>query len=635
MTAARSCLRALLAALLAVVAVGVLAPAAHADNGLLIDVSLTSVSTPILDLSDPDQVVELGGTLVNTSSTRIRFVAVNFWQSSDPITTPDALAATLTLPADRPIGRRTLPNDEASGNVQVITRDEWFEPGARAQFSVRATVTQLKLADPDAIYLLGVQVRGIAESSSGRTTVGRGRLLTLATTQPLSVSVVSLLSAPPTQLAGGDFIDDSLSGELGGRLSQLLGVAERTGGTILVDPALVAEAEALSGPHTVGGRESSGDPVARNWVDRVRSLAAAGRALRLPFGDPALARADAEGTLDAVLARSAAAPLPAFLDAAPSAADVGDQATDRLLAGLSTAGIGTVFADNVNGTGGALVQVSPMDSPGMGPGDATNDVQIAGRRLAEEFLSPTPRTYLIRDAADIRTLGVLGGHHTVVPVRHSTLPTDLLPPGPPPAAWQRLTERITGLSGEADFLFELTGIDSRTNIEIMATKAWSASFTTQKQALDYVQAHPIADLDPGRVSVTAAKQFVMGSRTNEFPVTITNDLTVPVTVRLTFDSEAPQRLHIPDTEPITVQPGESQTLNVSPEATSNGIVTVHGRLETTAGTPFGDEVTIEITATELGSVAWIVIIVSGVVVLGGTFARIRAVQSGRARKESS
>jgi hypothetical protein len=41
---------------------------------------------------------------------------------------------------------------------------------------------------------------------------------------------------------------------------------------------------------------------------------------------------------------------------------------------------------------------------------------------------------------------------------------------------------------------------------------------------------------------------------------------------------------------------------------------------------------VEITATGLGRVGWIIIVISGAVVGGGTFLRIRAVQRERARE---
>ncbi|MFV0428115.1 MAG: DUF6049 family protein, partial [Arachnia sp.] len=128
----------------------------------------------------------------------------------------------------------------------------------------------------------------------------------------------------------------------------------------------------------------------------------------------------------------------------------------------------------------------------------------------------------------------------------------------------------------------------------------------------------------------AASQFVMGSRTNEFPVTVTNGIELPVTVRIAFTSDSPQRIDVPTTDLVTVQPGEKLTVNIAPEAASNSVVVVSAQLETAHGQPVGDEREIEITATDLGRVGWVIIVASGMVVLGGTFLRIRAVRRERA-----
>ena len=114
------------------------------------------------------------------------------------------------------------------------------------------------------------------------------------------------------------------------------------------------------------------------------------------------------------------------------------------------------------------------------------------------------------------------------------------------------------------------------------------------------------------------------------PVTITNSLAFPVTVRLVFDSASPQRIQVPPTDYVTVEPGEHLTLNIEPEASSNSVVNVQASLETVGGDRFGIPATIEITATDLGRVGWIIILVSGAVVLGGTAWRISAVRRERA-----
>ncbi|HHT13300.1 MAG TPA: hypothetical protein GX013_09080, partial [Propionibacterium sp.] len=66
-------LRALLAAVLLAVGVVAVPGTAHARTEYL-DVEITSISNPTLNLSDPDQVIEIRGRLTNVSTTPIRYV---------------------------------------------------------------------------------------------------------------------------------------------------------------------------------------------------------------------------------------------------------------------------------------------------------------------------------------------------------------------------------------------------------------------------------------------------------------------------------------------------------------------------------------------------------------------------------
>lgn len=122
----------------------------------------------------------------------------------------------------------------------------------------------------------------------------------------------------------------------------------------------------------------------------------------------------------------------------------------------------------------------------------------------------------------------------------------------------------------------------------------------------------------------------MGARVNEFPATLTNELDVPVTVGVSFDSDAPQRIRVPAVDPVEVPAQGSVTITITPEASANGVARVHPKLVTAEGMELRDAEEIEITATDLGRVGWIIILVSGAVVLGGTAWRISAVRRERA-----
>lgn len=635
MTLARNCLRAVLAGLLVMLALGALAPQARAEAGLAIDVTITRVPQPVLDLTDPEQVVEFGGTIINTSATRVRYVSVNFWQANDPITSREELDAALVSAPTDPLGERTAPFSEESGHVQVITRDEWFEPGARAEFTVRATVAELGLSADEAIYRLGVHVRGIPENAAETLTVGRGRVLVVATQQPFEIATVVKLSAAPTQLATGDFTDESLLSELEGRLGSLLEFAERPGSTVLLDPSLLAEASALGQPHTVAGVEAAGHELAEDWAQRARALTSGGGALRLPFADPDIAAAVEAGNLADLMGWQATAVATEPSRSLPLAADLGPRATPENTGQLGQFGIGTIFADNVTGAGtGArgLVATQRTELTGMGPGGRNTVAQQLSRRLAEEFLSDAPRVYLLRSPDDVAALGSLE-HNTLVPIPNGRGTIEFTPPRDTPEPREQLAAVLEEVHARTQFLQDLTGRADAALADQLSAKASSSGFQDEAAALAFVEAHPLATVDTDLITISAAGQFVMGSRTNDFPMTINNGLPFAVTVRLVFDSAAPQRIQVPPTEFVTVEPGENLTLNVAPEATSNGVVAVAAALQTKGEETFGAPVTIEITATDLGRVGWIIIIVSGAVVLGGTFLRIRAVQRENARGE--
>ncbi len=88
-------------------------------------------------------------------------------------------------------------------------------------------------------------------------------------------------------------------------------------------------------------------------------------------------------------------------------------------------------------------------------------------------------------------------------------------------------------------------------------------------------------------------------------------------------SQTPQRIKVTDTPPTTVPAQESVTVQISPEATSNGTVEVAAQLATNSGTPIGPEHTFVISASGYGNVGWIIIVAAGAVVLVSTAWRVR------------
>lgn len=615
----------MVAALLALAGIAMPTPAAAAGDYL--QVEITGVSTPVLELDNPDQIVELTGTLTNTSTSPIRYVNVHFWRLDEPITSPGMLEE---FTADTPVGAR-LTSEEA-GNLDILTREDEFAPGQRATFSVKASVAQLTqgnypLTRDDAAYLLGVQVRGIP-SVGGNQVVGEDQVVVVATGDTIESSAIVELTAPISWQPDGRFVDDSLDEDLAGRLDTLLASAEREGVIAAVDPALLEAVGRMTEPHVVGGEEVEGSGVAIGWLNRVQALADAGRLWRLPYGNPDLVRARDAGELDSTWTASLSATPEDQLDL-PLVAIVGPGADTSLVSSLT--GVQTVVARDADG--------ASAGSPAVLGSTATADVAAlpdgvrAGRLLADELLAGRPPTYLISTPSDDAVDRLAAGARArVVP---SPYPTAVLswPAATDDEPWASVAEALREGEGVTAFHQELMNTDEPEDLTVVRALAFSSGFDDEDQALAYVADAVPAKVDVSLVTLNAVQSFVMGSRTNTFPATVTNGLDIPVQVTIQFSSDAPQRISVPDVGPVMVGPGESVTVEITPEATANGVTLVHGLLTTTQGTPLDDSVTIEITATNFGRVGWIIIVASGAVVVGGSALRIRAVQRERASKE--
>jgi hypothetical protein len=162
--------------------------------------------------------------------------------------------------------------------------------------------------------------------------------------------------------------------------------------------------------------------------------------------------------------------------------------------------------------------------------------------------------------------------------------------------------------------------------------------STAWQNDDQARAYLAAALAPYEVSASAitlrvADHVVMTSRNTQFPVTVSNTLDYPVRVKVMVTTSNENRLSVPQSDLVTIDAGESVTVNVSPQATANGSVDAVVQLVTQAGNGVGTPVAFVIEATETGKVAWVIVIASGVVLAAMTVLRIRQVARAPRRRE--
>ncbi len=580
-----------------------------------VKITIDSVSATTLDLSKPQESVELKGTLTNTTTQPITWLNISLFRRTTPLTSTSELAAALAEPS----GARLT--SETNGNVALPVQGQ-FQPGQQVSFSVRATVAELGFTTNDAAYLLGVDVRGIRAQGT-RQTLGRHATVIAATTSATSSSSLVMLTAPPERLPDGSFSDDSLLTELSGRLGSLLTSAERSGVVAAIDPALYDAAVALSQPHVVGDEEQEGSGVALSWVSRVDALAAKGALWRLPYGNPDLQRAQASGELESVLAWSETATT--TLTSLPQVALVHQEPDDALREALGR--FDTVIA--VGASGAVEGKPRTLGAPVTNLMDVPVGLRLS-RQMAEEVVAEQPILYVI-DTVQEATADLAGGARRTHTQPRVTGNEDVAWLSPTKReAWPKVADALDQARHNATLQADLT--QKPVDLSVMGSSAFSASFPNQDAALVYVSAASPVSIDLNDITLVASSSFVMGSRSNTFPATVTNGTKVPATVRLVFTSDAPHRIWVPPRDEATIAPGQSLTLNVSPEASANGVTMVHAQLYSLSGRSIGNSVAIEITATDFGRVGWIIIVVSGLVVVGGTAWRIRAVRRERAKE---
>ena len=500
--------------LLAAIAVGIVATPSRADEP--VDVSIESLTPQLLDRSQPDQLITITGTVRNNTDQVVENASVHFWRSTRPITEHAELEQVLTSGAAQPQGSRVTNSKE---NYQDLGE---LPPGVSVKFTVSATAGELTLSSrTDAVYLLGALVRSNS-SAQGPRNVGRGRAFAVAAKKPLQVSTIVKLATRPTLLDNTDFQDNSLESRLVGELSELLEAAEKPGTYTLLDPSLLVEAQVLAGEHTVAGQAAAPSETASNFVSRINSLIGTGRVMRLPFGNPDLARLHAAGDLsgfEAALGWSEtalkASGLEEAITNAPLVADLGGNDSQDLALTLALHGFQKVFGNTFTSSGeisttnhdlkAHALRISPMDLPGISPGNTFTGAQISGRRLAEGLLGGKPTIHMIREAADISRAELLAGSEITAPLPEPSGQARYGVPKEQITPWPKLRSQVQGIFDSTQLLEELTGTDRAALNATIAARAFNSAFQSEQEAMDFVSATPSEKLAPSAIRLSGLR----------------------------------------------------------------------------------------------------------------------------------
>jgi len=629
-----------LAVLLAVVGLAWWVPSpAHAVTSPQLQVTLTGLT---VSGTEPDDTVRITATVTNTSADPVYGVQAILWRSRDPIRDPATLRRAEA--AEASWGSRMAATPD---HYRLITRStEAFAPGAKVELKLKATLSDLGFDATGAAYAFGVQLLGTSDQSSNYSVAGQIRTFVSLPGGSVPLTSAVLLSATPSKVVDGLFRNESLSAELTGRLGTLLTAAAQPGRSWLIDPELLDEVRDQADGYQVTGGDGklvpgTGQSIAADWLARYQQLAREWGAKTL-YGNPDVVGAAAAGDLG-VLSRAEAvgdsvlglSDLP--LVVVPHGLIL-DQSTVEFLSGLSEA---AVLAQNSNS---AQVLTPTTGGPAVVPVTSVSP-SSNGQADLESQLMTLANTVVARDAGQLRLI---------------TSAADLAKDDASRPDWvdaRSLADLLATAKQGSPELAEQTG-PTLTADDFGQLKAVQHDFATYQEvapqaAMVSQQAPALARLsssawieDPqGRVELLRAlddrvgtrmlsdgvelhvsSRFVMSSRTNEFPVTVTNELADQIQVMVRVVSDNPQRLNVPPSKVFTIDPGQSQTVNVRPEASSNGVVGATAEVVTASGHRITGSSRIVVEVTDLGMVAWIIVAVSAVVLVAATAFRIRQVR---------
>lgn len=636
-----------LAVLLAATGLAWLAPAtADAVATPQLRVTLNSLT---VSGTEPDDTVQISATVTNASPDPVYGVQAILWRSRDPIRDPTTLRRAEA--AESGWGSRMTATPD---HYRLITRStDAFAPGAKTQLKLKATMADLGFDTTGAAYAFGVQVLGTSDQSSNYSVAGQIRTFVSLPGNSVPLTSAVLLSTTPTKVVDGLFRDESLSAELTGRLNTLLTAAGEPGRSWLIDPELLDEVRdqadgylVMSGDKTVPG---TGQQIAASWLARYEQLDRDWGARTL-YGNPDVAGA-AAANQPTVLARAQTvgndvadlSDLP--LVVIPNGL-VLDETGLEYLAGLSDAAVlvqnsaSTRVLKPVSG-GPAVVPVAGSDSSTTATGSlearliSLANTVVAGAAGQLRLITSAddlakdedsrPDWTNARSLPDLLATAAKGSPELSVQVVPTLTPGDfdqLKQIGHDFATYQEIAPTSTALTQSGPALARLS----------------SSSWVQNPQGRnDLVRAlsdrfgpHVLTD----GIELHASSRFVMSSRTNEFPITVTNELTDQIQVIVQVVSDNPQRLAIPPSKVFTIDPGQSQTVNIRPEASSNGVIGATAQLTSVTGHRINEGTRIVVEVTDLGMVAWIIVAISAVVLIGATAFRIRQVRRRDAAAKS-
>lgn len=614
---------ALICALLLLLAALISAPLpAGADEGdnsaNQVQVSLETVTPTVLGTSGE---LRLHGTVTNTTDAVLEDLTVSLWRDARPITSLALLnQATAMNSASGAVMQSPSARDELG--------DGTLDPGETKEFTVRAEMgadaaEQTWLSAPGAAYRIGVEVDSLTRWSDEPLGAARTFIALPGETKAQVAPVVQLNATPTmTRPVVGDrpavFSADQIATELSTQIIPLTDFAEKYHAKIVVDPLLIDEVTALAKT----GYSASG--LATSWLTKVSELLATGQVVRGLAGSPdihSLLSVDEELAVATATVASThlLANAPLWVIPADGLID------ENLLAKFSAAQV--VLASNTNGTSGdtKLLWTSAVTGP---PTSAGIRATMAGAKQIVAATDDTELVQVIIDTADVEIFAKTAALREVISTDEITADGPIYFDEPKPAIDDELAQTTKDSATILDTWCAMVS-EAACPRQLLAA-AWSTRWhdaAARGTWLAELMATPRWGTGPDGVTLTVSDWVTTSASDNQLPVSVTNHTNQVISVAVAFTSANNLRIEVPDSDIVRIGPGETSSVRVSPKTHGNGVVGITAQPVAPNGQLIGVATEFSATGTDAGKLGWLIIIGSGVVLLGGTAMRVKQVRN--------
>lgn len=638
----------------------------------------------------------VSGTVTNVGQTFWRDAQVYLDIAADPATTRPELTA--FADSDLVVGTRTIeigmfaeigavgPGDAASYSL-TVPFGRLPISGIPGVYHVGVTVVA---QDVDAVRVEAARTDTLMPFLPDAADMVR----------PTRVATLIPLTAPVLRQRDGDFLDDNLVGTLstGGRLRNVLAFADGVPPRslhLVIDPALLDAVRAMANGYVVqtaaevarggNGRPGGGQREAADWLAALDEVAADQALSVMPWGVPdasGLATQGMPGVVEAAVLASQRYAARHQLDESVIGWQPNGASTRRGLSVARKAGTSTQVVADDSLTGLLEPEIFPPAVVSLptqyGPLTAlVVRSDVAGEPMRADTPAIKLRQNLLAEAT-VRSLtddeqahrvafavpfqwdpGLVSGsidmqqayaYPAVEPRTGDALartqPTPYAGPveatGPAPPLSTDVLSAIASLRDNGRIFTgmlsdnEKAAADFNEQLGLAGSSAWRWR-PTAGEAMIRQHASRLAK-QIAKVTVTGPTFVALSSRSGPFPLTVTNGLKVPITVRLDVEPQNPA-LRIDPIDAVELEAGQRRDVQVTSRTDGSGLTQVRVRLATPDDRHFGSPWNFNVRATQFGLVIWIVMGVGAAILFGAAFiriySRIRASRGGASREPAA